>query len=139
MEPHHQWNADWVYEEEFEFSRAFQWSPNGSYLAYYKFDESGVKEFNMTIYDNASNKDYRYKYPKAGEANSKVEIHLYHVATAKDVKAQYDTGDVYIPRIKWTQQDDKLVVYWMNRHQDNLKLLLTDAATVPQVRCTRKK
>jgi len=122
-------NADWVYEEEFEFSRAFQWSPNGSYLAYYKFDESGVKEFNMTLFDNASNKDYRYKYPKAGEANSKVEIHLYNVATAKDVKAQYDTGDIYIPRIKWTQQDDKLVVYWMNRHQDNLKLLLTDAAT----------
>ncbi len=122
-------NADWVYEEEFSFSRAYSWSPNGSYLAYYKFDESGVKEFNMTIYDDASNKDYRYKYPKAGEDNSIVEIHIYNVANGNDVKAQYDTGDIYIPRIKWTQQDDKLVVYWMNRHQDNLKLLLTDAAT----------
>lgn len=122
-------NADWVYEEEFEFSRAFDWSPNGSYIAYYKFDESKVKEFNMTIYDDKYNKDYRYKYPKAGEANSKVEIHLYNVATAQDVKAQYEQGDIYIPRIKWTQQDNKLVVYWMNRHQDHLKLLLTDAAT----------
>ncbi|HVG12066.1 MAG TPA: S9 family peptidase [Flavisolibacter sp.] len=122
-------NADWVYEEEFEFSRAFDWSPNGTYIAYYKFDETAVKEFNMTMFDNQSNKDYRYKYPKAGEANSKVEIHLYNVASGKDVKAKYDEGDIYIPRIKWTQQDDKLVVYWMNRHQDNLKLLLTDAAT----------
>ncbi|MEJ7913369.1 MAG: S9 family peptidase [Chitinophagaceae bacterium] len=122
-------NADWVYEEEFEFSRAFQWSPNGSYIAYYKFDERNVKEFNMTLFDNATNKDYRYKYPKAGEANSKVEIHLYQVSTGKDVKAKFDEGDVYIPRIKWTQQDDKLIVYWMNRHQDHLKLLLTDAAS----------
>lgn len=122
-------NADWVYEEEFSFSQAFDWSPKGSYIAYYKFDESAVKEFNMTMYDSVNNKDYRYKYPKAGEANSKVEIHVYDVATGKDVKAQYEQGDIYIPRIKWTQADDKLVVYWMNRHQNNLKLLLTNAAT----------
>jgi dipeptidyl-peptidase 4 len=122
-------NADWVYEEEFSFTRAFDWSPKGSYIAYYKFDESAVKEFNMTLYDSTYNKDYRYKYPKAGEANSKVEIHIYDVAAGKDVKAQYEQGDIYIPRIKWTQADDKLVVYWMNRHQNNLKLLLTNAAT----------
>jgi dipeptidyl-peptidase 4 len=122
-------NADWVYEEEFSFTRAFDWSPKGTYIAYYKFDESGVKEFNMTLFDSVYNKDYRYKYPKAGEANSKVEIHLYDLASGKDVKAQYEQGDIYIPRIKWTQADDKLVVYWMNRHQNNLKLLLTNAAT----------
>lgn len=122
-------NCDWVYEEEFEFSRAFDWSPNGSYIAYYKFDESAVKEFQFTQYDNASNKQYAYKYPKAGEQNSKVEIHLYNVASKADVKAQYEQGDIYIPRIKWTQEDNKLVVYWMNRLQNNLKLLLTDATT----------
>src|SRR5215217_7457837 len=55
-------NADWVYEEEFEFSRAFQWSPSSTYLAYYRFDESAVKEFNMTIFDDKYHKDYRYKY-----------------------------------------------------------------------------
>ena len=122
-------NADWVYEEEFEFTRAFDWSPNGTYLAYYKFDESKVKEFNMTIYDDQYNKDYRYKYPKAGEENSKVDIHIYNVATGQDVKAQYEQGDIYIPRIKWTQQDNQLVVFWMNRLQNHLKLLLTDAKT----------
>ncbi|HEU4472032.1 MAG TPA: S9 family peptidase, partial [Flavisolibacter sp.] len=122
-------NCDWVYEEEFEFTRAFEWSPNGNYLAYYKFDETGVKEYEFTVYDNAYNQQYSYKYPKAGEANSKVDIHIYHVGTGKDVKAKYLQGDIYIPRIKWTKQDDKLVVFWMNRHQNDLKLLLTDAAT----------
>jgi dipeptidyl-peptidase 4 len=122
-------NCDWVYEEEFEFTKAYEWSPKGNYIAYYKFDESKVKEYAFTVFDNAYNKQYSYKYPKAGEDNSKVEIHLYNLASGQDVKAQYEQGDIYIPRIKWTQQDDKLVVYWMNRHQDNLKLLLTDAAT----------
>lgn len=122
-------NCDWVYEEEFEFTRAFEWSPKGNYIAYYRFDETDVKEYNMTIYDSAYNKDYRYKYPKAGEANSKVEIHIYELATAKDIKAQYDQGDIYIPRIKWTRDDNNLIVFWMNRHQDDLKLLSTNAQT----------
>ncbi len=119
-------NCDWVYEEEFEFTRAYQWSPKGNYIAYYRFDETDVKEYNMTLYDNTYNQDYRYKYPKAGEANSKVEIHIYELGTGKDVKAQFEQGDIYIPRIKWTRDDNKLVVFWMNRHQDHLKLLATD-------------
>lgn len=122
-------NADWVYEEEFGFTQAYQWSPAGNYIAYYKFDESKVKEYQFTEYDSLYNKTYSYKYPKAGEDNSKVEIHIYEVATGKDVKANYEQGDIYIPRIKWTQAYNKLVVYWMNRHQDHLKLLLTDAST----------
>jgi dipeptidyl-peptidase-4 len=122
-------NCDWVYEEEFEFTRAFEWSPNSTYIAYYKFDESKVKEYEFTVFDNSYNKQYTYKYPKAGEENSKVDIHIYNVASGQDVKAQYLQGDIYIPRIKWTQQDDKLVIYWMNRHQDDLKLLLTNAVT----------
>lgn len=122
-------NADWVYEEEFEFSRAYQWSPDGSYLAYYKFDESRVKEYNVTFYNDAYNTDYRYKYPKAGDSNSTVSIHLYNVASGKTVPAKFEQGDVYIPRIKWAGTGNKLVVFWLNRLQNNLKLLLTDAAT----------
>ncbi|MBS1655367.1 MAG: DPP IV N-terminal domain-containing protein, partial [Bacteroidetes bacterium] len=122
-------NCDWVYEEEFSFTRAFDWSPKGDYLAYYRFDESKVKEYDITMYDNKYNKQYTYKYPKAGEDNSKVEIHIYNVTNGNDVKADYEQGDIYIPRIKWTQDDNDLVVYWMNRHQDNLKLLNTNPAT----------
>jgi dipeptidyl-peptidase 4 len=122
-------NCDWVYEEEFSFTQAYQWSAKGNYIAYYRFDETNVKEYNFTVFDNTYNKEYRYKYPKAGEENSKVEIHIYDVANNKDVKADYEQGDIYIPRIKWTQEDNKLVVFWMNRHQDNLKLLQTNAQT----------
>lgn len=122
-------NCDWVYEEEFSFTQAYQWSPKGSHIAYYRFDETNVKEYQFTQFDNAYNKQYTYKYPKAGEANSVVEIHIYDIAQNKDVKAQYEQGDIYIPRIKWTRDDNKLVVFWMNRHQNELKLLLTEAKT----------
>ena len=122
-------NADWVYEEEFEFTRAFDWSPSGNFIAYYRFDESAVKEYNFTVFDSVYNKDYRYKYPKAGEKNSTVEIHVYNVANGQNVKAQFDTGDIYIPRIKWEANADQLVVFWMNRLQNDLKLLRTNPAT----------
>lgn len=123
-------NCDWVYEEEFEFSRAFDWSPDSKYIAYYKFDETNVKEYQFTVYDSAYNRQYGYKYPKAGESNSKVQIRLYNVASKADVPAQYEQGDVYIPRIKWTRDNDpKLVVFWLNRHQNDLRLLLTNPAS----------
>jgi dipeptidyl-peptidase 4 len=122
-------NADWVYEEEFTLVRAYQWSPKGDNLAYYRFDESKVKEYQFTQFDNAHNKQYTYKYPKAGDDNSTIEIHIYNLASGKDVKAQFEQGDVYIPRIKWTTDDRSLIVFWMNRHQNELKLLLTDPKT----------
>ena len=132
-------NCDWVYEEEFEFTRAYEWSPKGNYIAYYRFDETNVKEYQFTQFDNTYNKQYSYKYPKAGEENSKVEIHIYDVANNKDVKAQYEQGDIYIPRIKWTKDDNSLVVFWMNRHQDDLKLLLTNAQTGASNTIVRRK
>lgn len=122
-------NADWVYEEEFSFSKAFQWSPDGAYLAYYKFDESRVKEYSFSFYNDEHNKEYTYKYPKAGDSNSTVTVHVYNVATGKTVPAKYEQGDIYVPRILWTTTGNKLVVFWMNRHQDDLKLLLTEPTT----------
>ena len=122
-------NCDWVYEEEFSFTRAYQWSPKGNHIAYYRFDESKVKEYEFTQFDDEYNKQYSYKYPKAGADNSKIEIHIYDLTTRQDVKVQYEPGDIYIPRIKWTQDDNSLCVFWMNRHQDNLKLLLANAQT----------
>ncbi len=122
-------NCDWVYEEEFSFTQAYQWSPKGNYIAYYRFDESNVKEYEFTLFNNNYNNQYSYKYPKAGEDNSKVDIYIYDVNNGSKAKAQYEQGDIYIPRIKWTTADDQLVVFWMNRHQDNLKLLLTNAKT----------
>ncbi len=120
--------CDWVYEEEFSFAPAFQWSPDGSYIAYYKFDESEVKRYNMAMYGDLYPKDYQYKYPKAGEKNSVVSIHIYQVNSGKT--STVDIGpekDQYIPRIKWTADPNKLCVLRMNRHQNKLEYLLAEA------------
>lgn len=122
-------NCDWVYEEEFGFTRAFEWSPDGKYIAYYRFDESNVPEFSMPMYGGLYPKNYNYKYPKAGEPNSIVEIKLYEYATGNTVKADIGTElDQYIPRIKWTNNPNILCIYRMNRLQNKLELLFTNAA-----------
>lgn len=116
---------DWVYEEEFSFDKAFSWSPDGSRIAYYKFDESGVKEFNMQQFTGLYPADYRYKYPKAGEDNSRVTIHVYDLSSEKT--HDLDLGDYeYIPRIKWTQNSDFLAVIKMPRLQNELEILLVN-------------
>jgi dipeptidyl-peptidase-4 len=121
-------NCDWVYEEEFEFTRAFQWSPDGNYIAFYRFDESKVPQYTLPMYDSLYPHNYEYKYPKAGEPNSVVDIKIYSLATGKTINAYTGAGkDEYIPRIKWSQDPGRLCVYRMNRHQNHLDLLLANA------------
>jgi dipeptidyl-peptidase-4 len=123
--------SDWVYEEEFSFTQAFEWSPDGKYLAYYRFDETEVKEFSMTRYDGQLYPSQEtFKYPKAGEANSKVSILIANTTTIASVKV--DVGaetDQYIPRIKWTTDTNVLSVQRLNRLQNKWDLLLADATT----------
>lgn len=130
---------DWVYEEEFEFNKAFAWSPNSDFLAYMKFNESEVKMFNMNkfeglypqVKENALYpENYAYKYPKAGEKNSSVEVFVYNVEDR--ITKRMDVGeekDQYIPRIKWTQDPKILSIYRLNRLQNKLELLLANART----------
>lgn len=123
-------NADWVYEEEFAFTKAFQWSKNGSSIAYYHFDESKVPVYNMAIYKDLYPSTYNYKYPKAGEPNSVIEIHIYNLNSGKDVKADIGTEtDIYIPRIKWTNDDNTLAIACLNRLQNHLRWIAANAAT----------
>lgn len=122
--------TDWVYEEEFSFSQGYLWSNDGMYIAYYRFDESRVKEFTLTYYDSLYPKEEKYKYPKAGEENSVVEIFVYNLTTGKSIKMQTgDEKDQYIPRIKWTKLKGQLCVLRLNRHQNSLDYLLCDAAS----------
>ncbi len=121
---------DWVYEEEFSFNKAFEWSPDGKKIAFYRFDESDVKMFNMTIYGELYPHWYSFKYPKAGEENSLVTIHVYDLENEKTVLM--DTGDEtdqYIPRIKWTKDPGKLCIYRLNRLQNHIELLFADPVT----------
>ena len=123
-------NCDWVYEEEFEFTKAYDWSPNGNHIAYYRFDERLVPEYTMTVYDSLYPTPYKYKYPKAGEPNSIVQIKIYDVKAEQTINANIGKEtDQYIPRIKWTKDPSRLCIYRMNRHQNNLQLLLANAQT----------
>lgn len=123
-------NCDWVYEEEFSFTKAYDWSKDGSYLAYYRFDESLVPEYTMAKYTGLYPEQYTYKYPKAGERNSVVQIKIYNVAAKSTVNADLGAEtDQYVPRIKWTNDASSLCVYRMNRLQNKLELLQTNAAT----------
>ena len=120
--------TDWVYEEEFAFTRAFFWSPDSKTIAYYRFDESHVKEFSMTMYGNLYPEEYKFKYPKAGEKNAYIDLYFYHLGNGKKVKADIGTEkDQYIPRIKWTKAPNKLAVMRMNRLQNRVEVLLIDA------------
>jgi dipeptidyl-peptidase 4 len=123
--------TDWVYEEEFAFVRAFDWSKDSKKIAFIRFDESQVPEFSMSIFKkDLYPKTETFKYPKAGEKNSLVSLHLYEL-NAKSIKkvdlSRY--SDFYIPRIKWTNDVNILSAQVLNRHQNNLDLLFIDANT----------
>jgi dipeptidyl-peptidase-4 len=125
-------SCDWVYEEEFSFAQAFFWSPDGKKLAYYRFDETNVKEYNLQKWDGGKlyPTDYRYKYPKAGEDNSAIEIWMYDVVSKQKVKA--DLGqekDIYIPRVQWSQNPNVLSIRRLNRLQNTLDIIHTNAST----------
>ena len=122
--------TDWVYEEEFTFDRAFFWSPDSKNIAYYKFNESAVPEFSMSMYQDLYPSISKIKYPKAGEKNSIVSIHIFNLAATKTSTVNYGTEtDIYIPRIKWSTQPDILCVLKMNRHQNKLEYLFANAST----------
>lgn len=116
-------NCDWVYEEEFGFTKAYEWSPDGAYVAYYKFDESRVREFTMAKYNGLYPEQYVFKYPKAGEENSIVSIHLYDVQNTESTEIPVGKEqDQYIPRIKWANNSE-LCILQLNRHQNHLNFL----------------
>ncbi|HDS07691.1 MAG TPA: S9 family peptidase [Bacteroides sp.] len=121
---------DWVYEEEFGFAQGFYWSPDGKKIAFYRFDEQRVREFHMTIFGELYPEAYRFKYPKAGEENSVVSIHVYDLESG--TTRTMDTGeetDLYLPRIKWTKDAEVLSIMRLNRLQNQLEILHADAAT----------
>ncbi len=121
--------ADWVYEEEFAFSKAFFWSPDGSKIAYYRTDESEVPDYNMQMFTGLYPEDYLFKYPKAGEKNAEVEIKIYDLTTKKTSTPNLSEYE-YIPRIKWTQTSQFLAVLKMPRLQNELEIVLVETETM---------
>jgi dipeptidyl-peptidase 4 len=121
--------CDWVYEEEFSFTKAYEWSADGQKLGFLKFDESSVPQYIMPMYEDGAHPRYEmFKYPKVGDKNAVVTLHIVDVSKGKPEAVKLDiTANDYIPRIKWTQDKNTLSVTTLNRHQNHLKLLLVDA------------
>ncbi|WP_080905481.1 S9 family peptidase [Parabacteroides sp. Marseille-P3160] len=120
--------TDWVYEEEFGITNLMAWAPNSEYLAFVRFDETEVPEYSMQIYgENYYPGFYNYRYPKAGEKNSKVTLHSYSIET-KDIKTLTlpVKEEYYIPGITFTTNPDQLAVMTLNRTQNQFNLYYTN-------------
>lgn len=127
---------DWVYEEEFGFNSALAFNADGTMLCWIKYDESQVKTYSLQLYkgmDPAKEQyevypgDYSYKYPKAGEDNSKVSVWSYDIKSRKTRQLDIPLdAEGYIPRLKSTSDPNRMIVYTMNRHQDVLNLYGVD-------------
>lgn len=120
--------TDWVYEEEFAFDRGYEWSPDGKKIAFYRFDESRVKQFSMDVFGgNLYPSQNTFKYPKAGEYNAIVSLMIYNTETKELKDIPMADAYEYIPRIKWTQNSNLLCIQTLNRHQNQWNLYLYDA------------
>ena len=119
---------DWVYEEEFSFNRALEFSADNTQIAYIRFDESAVPSYSFPVFAGQAPHinalkdypgEYTYKYPKAGYPNSKVEVRTYDIKShvTRTMKLPLDP-DGYIPRIRFTKDANKLAIMTLNRHQD---------------------
>ena len=124
--------TDWVYEEEFAFVRAFQWNGDSDKIAYLRFDEREVPEFSMDIYGQALYPTQQvFKYPKAGEKNAIVTLHMYDLNDKANQQVVFEgVSQYYIPRIQWTNESNTLSVITLNRHQNDLNLLFVDGNTL---------
>lgn len=123
--------TDWVYEEEFAFVRAFDWSSDSKKLAFIRFDESKVPQFSMDMYQkDLYPTSQTFKYPKAGEKNSEVSLHIFEVGSKSAKKINLGNySDFYIARMKWTNDANVLSAQVLNRHQNNLDLIFVDGTT----------
>ncbi len=125
--------ADWVYEEELNMAQAFSFSPDGKKIAYLRFDEQRVKEFSMTIWGDLYPTEYKFKYPKAGEESSLVDVYIYDIATNQNTKLDLgDNSDSYFPRTYWLNNSTDLLSLKLNRHQNKLEFFRYNTQTRKQ-------
>lgn len=127
---------DWVYEEEFSFNRALEFSEDSQMLAYIRFDESSVKQYSLSMFAGMAPHyseyekypgSYVYKYPKTGEQNSKVSVHTFDIKSRVTRKMEVPVSeDSYIPRIRFTKDPDQLAIMTLNRQQNQFDLYMAN-------------
>ena len=122
--------GDWVYEEEFGLSKAWAWSPDSRYIAFHRFDQSKMQTFSWTEFGPLHGEVKTVPYPKAGDPISSVRIGVYDIKNAKSTWMKLGKREnVYIPRIRWTNKENFLMIERMNRLQNRLEIMLGNALT----------
>ena len=124
--------ADWVYEEEFELVSAFEWNKSSNQIAYFKFNESEVREYDMQVYGEDNYPSLQtFKYPKAGEENSVVSAHIYSLEGNKTDNVDLSKYEnYYLPSLKWTSKENELAIMCMNRHQNHMQIIKVDSKNI---------
>jgi dipeptidyl-peptidase-4 len=124
--------SDWVTEEELALRDCFRWSPDGTEIAYWQFDQSGVGEFTL-INDTSAEYPvtFRYKYPQPGTTNSSVRVGVVPASggATRWIALPGDPRSYYIPRMEWAGNSGELLVEYLNRLQNTNELMLADAKT----------
>lgn len=128
-------HADWVYEEEFSLTKAYEWSEDGNEIAFLRFDESKVPEYTLQYWDSLYPVNYTYKYPKSGKNNADVGVLIYNLkdqttrivyGTSGEVGKTWNSGG-YIPRIQWVPKKKLLSIQLLNRAQNNYTIIHADS------------
>lgn len=127
---------DWVYEEEFSYNRALEFSADSKMLAFVRFDETAVPSYTFPVFAGEAPHiaayekypgEYTYKYPKTGEPNSKASVHTFDIKSKVTRKLNVPVdADGYIPRIRFTEDPNKLAIMTLNRHQNRFDLYFAD-------------
>ncbi len=116
--------SDWVYEEELGLVKGYAWNETSTKLAYYRFDETNVKEYSMQIWGELYPYNYKYKYPKAGEDNSVVDLFIYDLPTQNHEQINLGQDkDYYLPRIQFSKDPNQLIIHKLNRLQNQYEIL----------------
>src|SRR5256885_6004780 len=123
--------TDWVYEEEFDLRDAFRWSPDGSKIAYWRFDMTGLGTyFLVNDTDSLYPKITPIQYPKVGTRNSAVRAGVVSADGGPTTWLQVpdDPRENYLPRMEWAGPNE-LILQRINRLQNTDRVMLADAAT----------
>ena len=124
---------DWVYEEEFSTNSSMVFSADSKQIIWIRYDETDVPQYSMQLFKGMYPEKpeyleypgfYTYKYPIPGKQNSKVKVFSYdiksHQTRTIDLPLE---ADGYIPRIKMTNDPERIMIFTLNRHQDDLKTI----------------
>jgi dipeptidyl-peptidase-4 len=121
---------DWVYPEELDTRTAYWWSPDSTKIAYYEMDERPVTRYPIMDMSTPTGGTEFTRYPQAGQANPIVRVGV--VAVTGGETKWMDSGantDVYLARVNWLADSNSVAIQRLNRAQNQLDLLVADAAT----------